>query len=28
LEETGYAGAQVVETGRLSPNVANHANWT
>jgi len=28
LEETGYAGAHVVETGRLSPNSANHANWT
>lgn len=27
LEETGYAGAHVVETGRLSPNAANHANW-
>jgi 8-oxo-dGTP pyrophosphatase MutT (NUDIX family) len=28
LEETGYTGAVVVETGRLSPNAANHANWT
>ena len=28
LEETGYAGRQVTETGRLSPNAANHANWT
>ena len=28
LEETGYAGAAVVETGRLSPNSATHANWT
>ncbi len=28
LEETGYAGAHVVETGRLSPNLATHANWT
>jgi ADP-ribose pyrophosphatase len=28
LEETGYAGEHVVETGRLSPNAANHANWT
>jgi ADP-ribose pyrophosphatase len=28
LEETGYSGALVVETGRLSPNSANHANWT
>ena len=28
LEETGYAGTRVVETGRLSANPANHANWT
>ena len=28
LEETGYAGAHLVETGRLSPNAANHTNWT
>jgi ADP-ribose pyrophosphatase len=28
LEETGYAGTVVVETGRLSPNPANHANFT
>ena len=28
LEETGYAGTRVAETGRLSANAANHANWT
>jgi hypothetical protein len=28
LEETGYAGASIVETGRLSPNSATHTNWT
>ncbi len=28
LEETGYAGTHMVETGRLSPNAATHANWT
>ena len=28
LEETGYAGVHMVETGRLSPNAANHTNWT
>lgn len=28
LEETGYVSAHVVETGRLSPNSANHANMT
>jgi ADP-ribose pyrophosphatase len=28
LEETGYACGDVVETGRLSPNPANHTNWT
>ena len=27
LEETGYAGTHVVETGRRSPNPAHHANW-
>ena len=26
LEETGYGGGMFVETGRLSPNSANHAN--
>lgn len=26
LEETGYGGGTFVETGRLSPNSANHAN--
>jgi 8-oxo-dGTP pyrophosphatase MutT (NUDIX family) len=26
LEETGYGGGDFVETGRLSPNTANHAN--
>ena len=28
LEETGYASQDVIETGRLSPNSANHANMT
>lgn len=28
LEETGYAAASLVETGRVSPNTANHTNWT
>ena len=28
LEETGYVGETVVETGRLSPNSANHTNFT
>jgi ADP-ribose pyrophosphatase len=28
LEETGYASQDVIETGRLSPNSANHANLT
>jgi 8-oxo-dGTP pyrophosphatase MutT (NUDIX family) len=28
LEETGYVGEAVVETGRLSPNSANHVNFT
>jgi ADP-ribose pyrophosphatase len=28
LEETGYAVARLVETGRLSANAANHQNWT
>jgi ADP-ribose pyrophosphatase len=26
LEETGYGGGEFVETGRLSPNSANHTN--
>jgi 8-oxo-dGTP pyrophosphatase MutT (NUDIX family) len=28
LEETGYAGTHMVETGRLSPNPATHTNLT
>jgi ADP-ribose pyrophosphatase len=28
LEETGYASQDVIETGRLSPNPANHTNLT
>lgn len=28
LEETGYASAQVLETGTLSANVATHTNFT
>ncbi len=27
LEETGYGGGEFVETGMLSPNSANHANY-
>jgi 8-oxo-dGTP pyrophosphatase MutT (NUDIX family) len=28
LEETGYTSDQFIETGRLSPNSANHTNFT
>ena len=28
LEETGYAGEQFIETGKISPNPATHTNFT